>query len=294
MSKKRALGRGLSALLEDSEKIPPTSLREEVMQAGINDIDIAAIVPNPKQPRKHFDDDSLEELAASIRQYGIIQPITVRKTGKNSYEIISGERRWRAAKLAGLKHIPAYVRTTADRDLLALALIENLQREDLDAIEIAQSYRQMIEELDITHDELSKKIGKSRPVITNYLRLLNLPDEIQAALKSGKISTGHARVLSGLENDDLRKHIFREILTKGISVRQTEKLAKTGLSPTPPAKTPLHTAPLTFEQQKHVNEIMRFTGRKVEVKQTGDGSGRLAIYFKNEEDLTRILELLNP
>ena len=294
MAKKKALGRGLSALLGDANDIAaPSSLSNDVPASGIAEVKIEKILPNPNQPRKHFDDEALGELAKSIELHGLVQPITLRKITPNQYQLISGERRWRASQLAGLTSIPAYIRQVNDENVLELALIENIQREDLDAMEIALSYQRMLEELSITQDELAKKVSKNRSTVTNFLRLLNLPAEIQLALRSGLISTGHARALLSAKTEELQIGIFKRILKLGLNVRQVEQLVKTDKISKKTTES-LKKAELSFEQQSNYLELQRIVHNKVDVKKDAKGQGKITISFKNDTDLTRVLDLLLP
>jgi len=294
MAKKRALGRGLSALLGDAADIQaPSSLSNEVPTVGIAEIKISQILPNPNQPRKHFDDKALKELANSIKQHGLVQPITLRKITPSQYQLISGERRWRASQLAGLTSIPAYIRQVDDESVLELSLIENIQREDLDAMEIAISYQRMIEELRITQEELAGKVSKNRSTVTNFLRLLNLPVEIQLALREGKVSMGHARALLSAKTEELQIGIFKRIIKLGLNVRQVEQLVKSD-KVSKKTTDSLKKANLTFEQQSNFLELQRIVRNKVDVKKDAKGQGKITISFKNDTDLTRVLDLLLP
>ena len=292
MAKKKALGRGLSALLSDAE-MEPSSLRAQPASTGVTDIDLSFIKPNPLQPRTSFNEDALTDLTNSIKQHGLVQPITIRKVGYNEYQIISGERRWRASKHAGLTAIPAYIRVVDDEQVLELALIENIQREDLDAMEIAISYQRMLDELEITQDVLAQKVSKNRSTVTNFLRLLNLPAQIQLALKEGLISTGHARALLSAKNPELQIGIFNKVLKNGISVRQVEQLVKAEKASKKTTDS-LKKADLSFEQQSSYLELQRIIRNKVDVKKDASGKGKITINFNNNSDLSRVLELLLP
>src|SRR5690349_6944014 len=234
MSKKKALGRGLNALLSDSNveerlevDIPiPTSTTPSAPSGGTLEISIDHIEVNPFQPRTHFDQEALQELADSIKVHGIIQPITVRRLARDQYQLISGERRFQASKLAGLKSIPAYVRSADDQQMLEMALIENIQRENLNAIEIALSYQRLISECSLKQDELGDRVGKNRATVTNYLRLLKLPPDVQIAVRDNKISMGHARAIINVENPDQQLYIFKKTLTEDLSVRKVEELVR--------------------------------------------------------------------
>lgn len=294
MSKKKALGKGLSALLEGSELSSSRNMGREIPRTTVGLISIDHIKPNSKQPRQSFDKSALDELAHSIKQYGLIQPVTVRKHSEKVFELISGERRWRAAKMAGLEQIPAYVRETDDDSMLELALIENIQRDDLDPVEIAQSFQRMVEELGLTHEELGHKVSKSRSAVANYLRLLKLPDTIQLALRNGDISMGHARALISIDNKEKQLNLFDQILSGELSVRQAEMLVKGTTPQTRNKSLVLKKASLSYEQTRHLEDIKEYIGDEVEVRKTDRGNGKITIPFKNDDDLNRILDLLNP
>jgi ParB family chromosome partitioning protein len=231
-NKKEALGKGIRSLLQNIDtdlSVTEKSLIKDTADAGkpVNTrIPLHLIEPNPEQPRHDFDENALSELAASVKMHDIIQPLTVTKIGNGKYRIVAGERRFRAAKIAGLTDVPVYIRDTKDSQILELALLENLQREDLNAIEIALSYRQLMEELDYTQDQLAERMGKERSTVTNYIRLLKLPPDLQAAVRNGKISMGHARALINVDAVDKQLYIFNEIKNKELSVRQTEELVR--------------------------------------------------------------------
>src|SRR5688572_13456407 len=234
MSKRNALGRGLNALLSDSKSTPEDKLdvdinspkKESSPTSGIAEIAITEIEVNPFQPRTHFDQEALQELSESIKVHGIIQPITVRRLTNNQYQLISGERRFQASKLAGLKTIPAYIRSANDQQMLEMALIENIQRENLNAIEIALSYQRLISECSLKQDELGERVGKNRATVTNYLRLLRLPPDIQIAVRDNKLSMGHARAIINVENPDKQLYIFKKTLSEDLSVRKVEELVR--------------------------------------------------------------------
>lgn len=295
MAKKQALGRGLSALLGDAETRTPSEVIEKVEKAvGISEIELSKIHPNPNQPRTHFDEDALAELSKSVKQHGLVQPITLRELD-GEYQIISGERRWRASKMAGLTKVPAYIREVDDEGVLELALIENIQREDLDAIEVAISYQRMLDELQITQEKLSEKVSKSRSAITNFLRLLNLPAHIQLAVKQGEISMGHARALLAAKTAELQNLIFEKIISQGLNVRQVEQLVKAEKATTGKKTTDsLKKATLTFEQQSNFMELERIIQNKIDVKKDASGKGKITINFKSDADLSRVLDLLIP
>lgn len=293
--KKTGLGKGLSALLDDSELLQNS--RQQVSNEGaslgtISHIQIAQVEVNPFQPRSDFQMEALYELSNSIKLQGLIQPITVRKIAQNSYQLISGERRLRASKLAGLTEIPAYVRTANDQQMLEMALIENIQRENLNAIEVALSFHRMIEECDLKQEELGDRVSKNRSTVTNYLRLLKLPPQIQASIRDNKISMGHARALISVEEIDKALFIHQQILSKGLSVRKVEELVreiqKNGLKKKlPKALTN------SFQYQKIEDDLASKFGTKVKLKVQNKGAGAIEIPFLSEDDLNRILEMLD-
>lgn len=288
-TKKRALGRGLGALLQDSDN----ETVERVDQAThMNDIALDNIEVNPFQPRTHFDQDALNELAESIKVQGIIQPITVRKLTSNKYQLISGERRFQASKIAGLERVPAYIRTADDQQMLEMALIENIQRENLNSIEIALSYQRLISECNLKQEELGDRVGKNRTTVNNYLRLLKLPPDIQAALRDQKISMGHARALITLDDVDLQLRIFKKIVSEGLSVRKVEELVRSGESKSS-TKT---TVPNPTDHPEFINlkkKLSSHFGTKVDVKTQDGKKGEIRIPFINTDDLNRLLEILN-
>ncbi|MCK9208150.1 MAG: ParB/RepB/Spo0J family partition protein [Salinivirgaceae bacterium] len=291
--KRSALGKGLGALIEDAGPI-----RNESRNSAIDEIDVRYIEANPFQPRTEFDEEALVELADSIKQIGIIQPITVRKLSENKFQLISGERRYRAAQMAGLKTIPAYVRTADDQGMLEMALVENIQREDLDAIEIAISYQRLIEECKLTQEAMSDRVGKKRSTITNYLRLLKLPAEIQLGIRKKMVSMGHARALINVEDAQDQLFIFEQIINEGLSVRKVEDMVRTikdepegpavlvtAEKPTKPAKD------VTYNDlEKHLNSYFH---TKIAFKREANGTGKIIIPFKSDEDLERIIAILD-
>jgi len=290
--KKQALGRGLSALLSDTSN-DISSVKDknaDKIVGNIVDIDIEAIAVNPYQPRTHFDETSLTELAQSIKELGIIQPITVRKLKGNTFQLVSGERRFRASKLAGLKAIPAYVRIANDQEMLEMALVENIQRKDLDPIEVALSYQRLIDEIALTQEELSKRVGKKRSTVTNYLRLLKLNPIIQTGMRDGFITMGHGRALINLDDTEIQLAIYKQILDHKLSVRATEKLVKETKNPS------LSTKPTKLVQPQYIaNHIASFTaffGNNVNVKVNTKGKGTINIPFSSEDDFIRIKNLL--
>lgn len=293
--KKNALGRGLGALLEDSPaKGKVQDILPEIQKAGIFEIPLTEIQVNPFQPRIHFDKEALKDLADSIKVQGIIQPITVRKLAPNEYQLISGERRFQASKLAGLTQIPAYVRTANDQQMLEMALIENIQRENLNALEIAQSYQRLLVECNLKQEELGDRVGKNRTTVNNYLRLLKLPPSIQAAIRDQQLSMGHARALINIEDVEKQLALFKKIVAEELSVRQVEALVKainegkqekqTGNS----GLNPVRKYELTKIQQRLASHF----GTKVSLKADQKNKGEIKIPFSSASDLNRILEIL--
>ncbi len=293
--KKNALGRGLGALLEDSPaKGKGQEILPEGQKAGIFEISLTEIQVNPFQPRVHFDKEALKDLSESIKVQGIIQPITVRKLAPNEYQLISGERRFQASKLAGLNRIPAYVRTANDQQMLEMALIENIQRENLNALEIAHSYQRLLVECNLKQEELGDRVGKNRTTVNNYLRLLKLPPSIQAAIRDNKLSMGHARALINIEDVDKQLALFKKIVIEELSVRQVEALVK-AINDGKPEKqsassglNPVRKYELTKIQQRLASHF----GTKVVLKTDQKNKGEIKIPFSSASDLNRILEIL--
>ena len=293
--RKTGLGKGLSALLDDNESVnsakPAVENIDLTPQVGsISSISLSDIETNPYQPRTEFDQVALNELSESIKVQGLIQPITVRKNG-NKYQLISGERRFRASKLAGLTEIPAYIRTADNQQMLEMALIENIQRENLNAIEVALSFQQMIDECNLKAEQLGERVGKNRTTVSNYLRLLKLPPAIQASIRDNKISMGHARALISVEDEGKQLFIHQEILDKGLSVRKVEELVR-GIHHVQ-VKTPVKQEAVSFEYQKLQNDLASKFATKVKLKVNDNGKGAIEIPFVNNDDLNRILELLD-
>ncbi len=301
MSKKKALGRGLSALLSDNESeekletdIPaPSSQAPSKPTGGIAEIAIDEIEVNPFQPRSHFDQEALRELADSIQVHGIIQPITVRRLSANQYQLISGERRFQASKLANLKTIPAYIRSADDQQMLEMALIENIQRENLNAIEIALSYQRLISECNLKQDELGERVGKNRATVTNYLRLLKLPPDIQIAVRDNRLSMGHARAIINVENPDQQLYIFKKALNEDLSVRKVEELVRevAGKKNDNPQASSGGSSPVSKEISQLQSRLSSHFGTRVAVKSDGQ-KGEIKIPFLSVEDLNRILDIL--
>jgi len=281
------LGRGLSSILPDTKDFEVAN----TVTAAISTISIKKIVANPYQPRKEFDEEALEELAQSIRQQGVITPVTVRKMPDDTYQLIAGERRTRAAQKAGLKEIPAYVRVATDNQMMEMALVENIQRENLNAMEVALAYKALIEECQLTHDQLSEKVGKNRSTITNYLRLLNLPAETQLALSNDKISMAHARALAGVEDITLHLEILHAIIDRHLSVHQAEEMAKNAKKKpaVPAAKKRGELPAMHAAAQSRLKEHLQSS---VEIKRSQRGKGSLTILFNSDDDFDRIIHLL--
>jgi len=288
MAKKNALGRGLGALIDTGEEQQDRTLVQS--PSAVSEIPIRNISVNPFQPRSSFDGEALDELVMSVQEHGIIQPITVRKTQDNNYQLITGERRIRAAQKAGLKRIPAYVREAGDENMLELALVENIQREDLDAIEVAISYQRLIEEFSLTQEGLGDRVGKKRATIANYLRLLNLPAEVQTAIREKKISMGHARALAGIEDKDYQLEVFVKILSQDLSVRSVEGLAKKAKRTVDPA--PAQEA-VRSDYEDLREHLSHYFGATIEFSRSNKGVGRIVIPFKSDEDLQRIVSILD-
>lgn len=290
--KKKALGRGLSAILESPETdITSTDISGNFVAGAIASIPIDQIETNPFQPRTDFEAEALKELSESIKEQGIIQPITVRKMGYDRYQLISGERRLRASQLAGLTELPAYIRIANDQQVLEMAIVENIQRENLNALEIALSYQRLIDECELTQEELSQRVGKNRTTISNYMRLLKLPVPIQVAIRDGKISMGHARALINIETEESQIIILNEIIEKDLSVRDVEvrarDLNKPAIIKKAPVKTELPSEILNYSQ----NISDRFN-TKVSVQLNNKGKGNIVISFQNKKELERLLQEL--
>jgi ParB family transcriptional regulator, chromosome partitioning protein len=288
MAKKNVLGRGLSALIDGAD-----SYNE--IHPSVNEIEISKIVANPFQPRTKFDEEALNELANSIKEIGIIQPITLRKIDEDQYQIIAGERRFRAAKIAGLNAIPAYVRTANDEGMLEMALVENIQREDLDAIEIALSYQRLIEECKLTQEDLSDRVGKKRSTVTNYLRLLKLPAKIQKGIVEKAITMGHARALVNIKDSDIQLMIYDEILKNDFSVRRVESIVKSysedNSSFIPEEKSVKQKFPTEYADLN--NHLNKFFHSKIDFRMDQGGKGKIVIPFSSTKDLERILGILD-
>lgn len=289
-SKRTGLGKGLGALLQNADTDITSSGDSQALVGNISQVQIEQIEANPFQPRTDFEKEALIDLTNSIREHGIIQPITLRKMGRGKYQIISGERRFRAAQIVGLTEVPAYIRIANDQTMLEMAIVENIQREDLNAIEVALSFQRLIDECSLTQEELSEKVGKKRSTVTNYLRLLKLPSEVQAALRDKKISMGHARAILGLKSESDQLKALKEILEGNLSVRKTEELAKTNLSE-PKSKVP--EISFTKDQNRKIGSISARLNQKLTVSKNNKGKGKIVINFKNDEELSRLLDLLD-
>ncbi len=291
MATKNVLGRGLNALIEGADTENAKSVVDAISEVAIKDIET-----NPWQPRSKFDEEALEELAESIKTIGIIQPITVRVLENGKYQLITGERRFRAAKKIGLKKIPAYVRVADDQNMLEMALVENIQREDLDSIEVAISYQRLIEECNLTQENLSDRVGKKRSTISNYLRLLKLPALIQIGLREGKISMGHARALINLEDTEDQQYVYEEAIKSELSVRKVEELVRKLQAGVKPSKEPVEKEtrePQSKEYDDLTSHLTKHFGTKVDFKRNTKGSGKIVIPFTSDEELERIVAILD-
>lgn len=296
MAKKQALGKGLAALLKDTD-VSVNSAKDkdaDKVVGQIAEIQISKIEVNPFQPRTHFDKEALEELAASIKELGIIQPITVRKKPDGTFQLISGERRFRASQKAGLKAVPAYIRIADDQAMLEMALVENIQRQELDAIEVALSYERLIIDCDLTQEQLSGRVGKKRSTVTNYLRLLKLPPLIQAGIRDRMISNGHARALINVDDEEMQLFLYKDTVANDYSVRQIEAMVKhwrDGKNKPAPNTKAKKALPQEFESLKI--QLAKHFNTKVDISRSKNGKGRIVIPFTSSEDLNRIIEIFN-
>jgi ParB family transcriptional regulator, chromosome partitioning protein len=293
---KDALGKGIRSLLQTIDadlKTTSGTLKSNVVEAVTNmqRIPVEEVESNPKQPRRDFDEQALNELAASIKLHDLVQPVTVSKLPNGKFRLISGERRWRAAKLAGLKDMPAYIRQANDQQLLELALLENLQREDLNAMEIALSYKRMMEELNHTQEQVAERMGKERSTVANYIRLLKLPPDIQVAVRKGELSMGHARALVNVDTIDKQLYIFNEIKTRNLSVRQTEDLVRK-LYKSSPGVNPSVKNQLTPTLKKIEDNLASHLSTKVKLNHNKKGHGSISIEYFSVQDLNKILDQL--
>lgn len=299
-NKKQALGKGIRALLSSIDEELNTTAEGVPAVSGqhagtIARIPVEQIEVNPKQPRRDFDEQALKELSESIKLHDIIQPVTVVKVGQTRYQLISGERRWRASKMAGLKDIPAYIRTANDQEMLELALLENLQREDLNAIEIALSYKRLMEECSLTQEQVAERMKKDRSTVTNYIRLLKLPPDIQKAVRDGELSMGHARAIISLDMIDQQLYVYREIKDKGLSVRQVEALVKDMLADERPdvARVKGKDSQLPPAYKRIEDNMASHFSTKVRMDRKKNGKGAITIEFYSDSDLERIMEKMN-
>ena len=295
--KKRALGKGLSALLKnpDTDITSAESIENSTKIVGsISELPLEQIEVNPFQPRTDFDEDALQELAISIKELGVIQPITVRKLGYDKFQLISGERRFRATQIAGLNSIPAYIRIANDQEMLEMALVENIQREQLNPVEVALSYQRLIDECKLTQEKMSERVGKKRSTITNYLRLLKLPAEILSALKKEDISMGHARALINVNNTETQLNIFRDAVSNKFTVREIEQIVKDfgNTNYTKTSRNRTKSIP-TFEHQKISNDLSHSLGKEVKLKVLKSGKGKVEIKFNSAEELDEIIKKIS-
>ncbi|MBO2526358.1 MAG: chromosome partitioning protein ParB [Bacteroidetes bacterium] len=287
----KKLGKGLGALLGGGDLPIASNSVARIKQDSVGKIRIDSIEVNPNQPRTKFDEEALRELAESIKTYGLIQPITVRPIANGRYQLISGERRLRACKLAGLQEVPTYVRTVDEMQSIQMALVENIQREDLNALEIALSYQRLVDEFGFSQEEVSDKVGKNRTTVTNYLRLLKLSLPAQIAVRDNVISMGHARALVTLENEKLQEKVLKQVIDGGLSVRQTESLVKKYSSEFKPAKTKIKIT-LSDEVNQFVSSISKKLNSKVSVNKDLSGKGKIVIPFTSDEDLKQMISKL--
>ena len=291
-NKKRGLGRGLDAILQSPETdITSSDISGNYVAGAVAELNIGFIEANPFQPRTDFDENALNELAESIKIQGVIQPVTVRKMGRDKYQLISGERRLRASKLAGLKTIPVFIRVANDEQMLEMALIENTHREGLNAIEIALSYQRLIEECNITQEQLSEKVGKDRSTVTNFLRLLKLPPEVQVALRDGFISMSQARAIINIEDKTKQLIILKEIIDKDLSVRQVEELVRSLNTKNIKTKKQKDVLPEAFIYK--VDSLSKALNTKIKINRNSKGKGSLTINFKNDDDFERLISIIN-
>lgn len=312
VNKKSALGKGIRALLDNIDEEINAPKQGVPATAGQNNnasnnnssaansntnsiarIPVTQIEVNPKQPRHDFDEQALKELSESIKLHDIIQPVTVIKVGTNKYQLISGERRWRASKMAGLTDIPAYIRTAGSQELLEMALLENLQRENLNAIEIAMSYRRLMDECELTQEQVSDRMKKERSTVANYLRLLKLPPDVQKAVRDGQLSMGHARAIIGLEHVDQQLYAFREVITRGLSVRQVEQLVKDMATERAPKEAAMAAIKLPPAYKRIEDNMASQLSTRVKLARKKNGKGSILIEFYSDEDLERIMDKMS-
>jgi ParB family transcriptional regulator, chromosome partitioning protein len=291
-NKKKALGRGLSAILESPETdITSKDISGSFVAGAIANIPISSIESNPFQPREDFDEQALQELSNSIKEQGIIQPITVRKLGYDKYQLISGERRLKASKMAGLKQIPTYIRVANDQQMLEMALVENIQRESLNALEIALSYNRLIEECNLSMDELSVRVGKNRTTVTNYIRLLKLPAEVQVNVRDGQLSMGHARAIINIDDENTQITISRNVVKKGLSVREVEEIVR-NLNKQPASPKTIDNKPLPPHIEELRSHLVTRLSLNVELKRNTKGRGTIVIPFSSDSELEKIISTI--
>ncbi len=296
--KRSGLGRGLSALLDDNDRVNQPERGERVLPSkpvsnpNFQEVLLTEIEVNPFQPRIDFDEEAIAELAESIRVQGIIQPITVRRLSANSYQLISGERRFQASKKAGLEKVPAYIRTADDQQMLEMAIIENIQRENLNAVEVALSYQRLMDECNLKQEELGDRVGKKRATVNNYLRLLKLPPSIQLGVREKQISFGHARALINIENTDLQLAIFQKIIAEGLSVRKVEELVRNAQAENTKDENSSKPKQINPEIVRLQSDLSSHFGTKIQVKSDAKNKGNISIPFVSLDDLNRILEIL--
>jgi len=293
--KKKDLGLGIRALIQNDEQVAEIKTEPvEEITAGIAMVQIKDIHANPNQPRREFDDEPLQELASSIKIHGIIQPLTLRKEDNDSYQIISGERRFRASQLAGLTQVPAYIRVANDQEVMEMALIENIQREDLNPLEVAFTYARLMKEFDLTHEKLAERVGKKRSTVSNFMRLLELPPTVQHALKQQEISTGHAKALQGLRTIDDQLYILNKVINNGLSVRDTESLVRQKITGSSAASgnTKSKASTLPSEYQDIRKNLKSHLGTIVDIKLKGKEKGAIVINFSSVDELNRILDII--
>jgi ParB family transcriptional regulator, chromosome partitioning protein len=292
LKKRTGLGKGLESLLGDAKNVNGDKLSTDYAPGHINEIPVSQIETNPYQPRTHFDETALRELAESIRVQGIIQPITVRQLEPEVYQLISGERRLQASKLAGLATIPAYVRTANDQQMLEMALIENIQREDLNPIEVSLSYQRLMAECSLKQEELGDRVGKNRATVSNYLRLLKLPPDLQASLRDKKLSMGHARAIINVENVEQQLFIHKKIMDEEWSVRRTEEYVRNLMADKPTTSKTATKKQFDVELIRVQNQLTSRFGNRVQIRREADGRGEIRIPFLGTDDLNRVLEIL--
>ena len=291
--KKQALGRGLSALLNNpsADIISIKDKNADKIVGSIVEIELSAIDVNPFQPRSNFNEESILELANSIKELGVIQPITVRKLAGNKFQLVSGERRFRASKHLGLETIPAYIRIANDQEMLEMALVENIQRKDLDPIEISLSYQRLIDEINLTQEELSTRVGKKRSTVTNYLRLLKLDPIVQTGMRDGFLSMGHGRALINIDDNDIQLNIYERIIKDNLSVRQTEQIVQKLKDNTTLEISPTKKIEIPSKIKEGTHDISQFLGKKIELKWTGNGKGKITIPFATEDEFDTMKNL---